>query len=167
LPEGNIRARLLFNLVGDGVDEQELGGRVAVFGDQDVVEADGLDGVQFGADGGEHLPDDLLVGRDFGGAEAGGEDDVAVRALGAIAEFLDVLLVVEDDIEGDIVGPDRLAVADDPHGLLGLVVVPLAAVEEVVLGEASAGQHGGGIAGGSGRGRRGLRAEGQRKEEQG
>ena len=77
--------------------------------------------------------------------EAGGEDDVAVRELCAVTKLLAVGLVVEDDIEGNIVEPDRLAAADDPHGLLGLVVVRFAAAEEVVLGEAATGSRDGGI----------------------
>src|ERR1019366_10656290 len=90
--------------VGRDVDHAQRG-RVAVLNEEDVLRADGLSGVHFGAGGGVVVPEDFLVGGDEGDAELMGEEDVAVGEEGGVADFTFRRVVN--------VGPGGLSLLDD------------------------------------------------------
>lgn len=77
-----------------------------------------------------------------------GEYDVAVGEQRGVAPFLEGAV---GGLDRDRIGPDDFAVADEEHRLVGLSVVPFAGVEEGMLRETLAGQHGGRERGGDNR----------------
>ena len=96
-----------------------------------MILADGLGGVDLAPLGRVEVPEDGLVGGDQLDGELVGDEDVAVGEQGGVADLPLAL--------GVVVGPDDLTFADDKDfALLGL-----AGVEEIVLGQAVAGEGGG------------------------
>ena len=118
--------KLAHGLVGGDVDHAQDGG-VAVLNKDDVLCADGLGGVDFGAGGGVVFPQDFLVRGDQGDAELVGEEDVPVGQKNSVADFTFAI--------GDEVTPDDFPFSYDEHVVLFL----FAGVEEIVLGEPVAG----------------------------
>ena len=99
------------------------------------VVPDRLNGMDFGSRGGGIEPDEFLFGIDLPGAGHLGEDDVAVGEQGGVVEFL---VAARRGVKGDGVGPDDPSVPDDEHRLQVLAGVPLAGIEEGVLGRTPA-----------------------------
>jgi len=113
--------------VAGRVEDDEFS-RVAVFDKQHIIRTNPLGGVNFGVARGVEIPDDLLVGVDFGHAVLVGKEHVAAGKQGGIADF---------PRRGVLIGPDNFAIAHDAHALL----LALAGIEEIMLRQPVARQH--------------------------
>ena len=88
------KREFLFRLAGRRVDEQQLSRRIAVDRHEHMVQADGLDGMNFRSLRRVHVPDDFFVRRDFARADFAAENDVAVGKHRGVAKFLQHAVVV-------------------------------------------------------------------------
>ena len=97
--------------------------REAILDQQDLVEADGLAGVDLGARGRIVVPDDFLLRRHLFDLQLAGEQDMPVGEHPDIVDFA---------AASGGPGPHHLAVVDQEDG-----VITFAGVEHGVLGEAA------------------------------